>query len=589
MLSPDQLEHGLSIFEALVREDPVLREEFRRSTAQYFTAGQSLDPATPEGVSAAHRHLEWFLFERVTDPVRELPAEQLLERWRARVEPELAEQQEAFLESHAGIFAVTDVDPGKGAWLQDLAGLGQYPVVEAEASRLLAKDDLIVGRLYPVGESVYRISRGAGFFREPNLVRALEDDMRRLRKARTHMVLRIAQRELEATFWGASRPHRSADPVGDARRLLASGGVLADEVDDLLDALEASPPDPTHPTPGIGDTLARVLEQLAFHTSVDLGLAQRQLLLAWQHFGERALVQREEVSEEVDDVADGDEVDEVRRAVAELDRSLRSGQEVNSSFDELERALGLDEVQDEEDLAARREALAELENDDEEEAEEVLEEGDRVPDFPGVVGAMVEEFLWEAEVLATPWSTPQADLLRLFAKLERNLGVFEELSRRDVMRFATFWLPESGALGSADRADAALDVLVAFCLWAEETHALPHLEGSHEQLVELRDNLRRVTAANQSLGRSPNLSELGQRPDERAGELYELLADLGQGRARVRDARSRVHELRTNTETMRLLEAGDRFRASLDDERLVIHCCYPPEIAQLAAERNEER
>lgn len=574
VLEPEGLEQGLELFRRLLEEDPVLREEYLLSAAQYFVAGQAPDPATPEGASAAHRHLEWFLFERVSDPVRELSAEQLLERWRQRAPEDVAGHQEAFLESYAGIFAVTDVDPGRGAWLQDLAGLGRYPVAEPEASRLLASGDLIVGRLYPVGEALYRISRGAGFFREPDLVRALEADMQRLREARSHAILRIAQRELEATFWGPRRPVAADDPVGEARRTLALAQVPAAEIEDILARLAAVPLDPRDPTPGIDDPLAEVLAQLAFHSDVDLGLARRQLLLAWRRLsqGEAAPPAGSEPGREAIDV---------RRAVDELDRRLRAGEDVGRSFDELEQALGLDRLGDEEPGTHTGSARAAAPG-----PEQPAEVGDTVPDFPGVVGAMVEEYLWEADFEGEPVPSEDAGTLRLFGRFEHSLGVFEELRVRDVLRFAAFWLPESGTLESAAGARTALEALGRFCHWAERVHALPNLAGVQERLGELELGLARVALANQSLEVAPSLEGLGaatsvQGPRQ-AGQLYEFLADLGQGRARVRDLGDAEHELWARPQTTRLLAQGDRVRASLEGGRLLIHCCYPAQIAQLA-------
>lgn len=586
MLEPERLEQGLLLFERLVQEDEGLGEEFRRSAAQYFLAGAGPDRSTPEGISAARRHLEWFLFERIGDPIRELVAEQLLERWRARADPELAAHEQAFLESHAGIFAVTDVQPGQGAWLEDLAGLGRYPVAEAEASHLFAVDDLIVGRLFPVGDSLYRISHGAGFFREPNLVRALEDDMQRLRRNRSHQVLRIAQRELEATFWGAERFSGAGDPVGDARRTLLAGGVTPARADAILAALRDEPLEPSNATPGFGDPLGRVLEDLAFDSQVDLGAARAALLLYWQHTSRAALglgspaepAAQPSAATRLELEAD------VQRAVADLDQRLKAGQDVLACFDELERALGLDALPDEEEQdpkGVRPRSVVESDQDEDGEGEDddpqvrEFDESSKVPDFPGVVGAMVDEFLWEQENFGTRLDPIQAKCLRLFAHVERELGVFEELALSSVLRFAAFWLPERGALDAEADALAALDALERFCRWSEDQHALTQLAGAGDKLADLGPGLARATAANRHCRAA--LSDTGAVDP---GEIFEFRT-AARGRALLRDSRGEEHEFQADPELLRWLEPGDRLRATRADGRLRIHRCYPPQIAQL--------
>ncbi len=590
VLEPEQLEQGLVLFERLVREDEGLREDFRRSAAQYFLAGAGPDPTTPEGISAARRHLEWFLFERIGDPIRELVAEQLLDRWRANADPELAAHEQTFLESHAGIFAVTDVDPGQGAWLEDLAGLGRYPVAEAEASHLFAVDDLIVGRLFPVGDSLYRISHGAGFFREPDLVRALEDDMQRLRRNRSHQVLRIAQRELEATFWGAERWGGGGDPVGDARRSLLAGGLTPERADAILAALRAAPLEASNRTPGYGDPLGDVLDDLAFDSAVDLGEARVALLLAWQHMGRAASAVGAPgpAAAPSPDAPETEAETDVRRAVAELDQRLQAGQDVLACFDELERTLGLDALPDPEEdevdsASARRRPGAGrdageddgLEGEDPSDTE--LGESSKVPDFPGVVGAMVEEFLWEQETLGSALDPTQTQCLRLFAHIERELGVFEELALSNVLRFAVFWLPERGALGGEAEALAALDALERFCRWSEEQHALTQFAGAADKLADLRPGLARATVANRVCGAG---HANAQADDGETGELFEFRTAT-RGRARLRDSHGDELEFQADPEVLRWLQPGDRLRASHADGSLRIHRCYPPQIAQL--------
>src|SRR6185369_13207547 len=102
-----------------------------------------------------------------------------------------------------------------------------------------------------------------------------------------------------------------------------------------------------------------------------------------------------------DDSADPEAV---ARAVAEFERKRKAGAPLEAAFQELERDL---------DLADPTSA------NDEEEAP--------VPDFPGVVGAMIEEFLWETR----GDGDPGLERLRSLGRHAADIGVFENLRGRD--------------------------------------------------------------------------------------------------------------------------------------------------------------
>ena len=105
---------------------------------------------TARECSALRRHFEWFLLERHSPALFGTPIERWADRWRAIATPELARFERALQASFSGVFAVTDVRPGEGVWLRDIAGFGGYPLVEPEGAKVLEPDDLIVGRLFPL-------------------------------------------------------------------------------------------------------------------------------------------------------------------------------------------------------------------------------------------------------------------------------------------------------------------------------------------------------------------------------------------------------------------------------------------------------
>jgi hypothetical protein len=190
------------------------------------------------------------------------------------------------------------------------------------------------------------------------------------------------------------------------------------------------------------------------------------------------------------------------------------------------------------------------------------------PDFPGVVGAMVEEFLWETRAA-------DADLLRLFAEYGANIGVFENLGARELLVFATIWLPERGALHSADDARRMLEVLRAFCEWSENVHDVPLLQAFRAVLHGVDASLGRIALANRVRAEERDLQR---------GEMFEVTG-VGRGQADVRDARGHVSHVQLDPRMAEHLIAGDRLRATQPEPgSLAVHCCYPAEVARLEAQ-----
>ncbi|MEZ5979996.1 MAG: hypothetical protein R3F34_17530 [Planctomycetota bacterium] len=168
---------------------------------------------------------------------------------------------------------------------------------------------------------------------------------------------------------------------------------------------------------------------------------------------------------------------DARRALEEFDRGRAEGRDLEGLFKDLERDLGLDSGDD--------------------------EDPGHAPDFPGVVGAMVEEFVWESE-RERPGSTAAfAGHLRAFAESKRDIGVFEELAAYDLVDFAARVTIQRDLLGDDTErgADAMLEGLRAFAVWADEAHDLglwATFERAHAGLLR---SLPRVASISRRLQR----------------------------------------------------------------------------------------
>jgi hypothetical protein len=345
-------------------------------------------------------------------------------------------------------------------------------------------------------------------------------------------------------FWGSGRRPVSGDPVGEAKAFLAQAGLEPAEIQRVLGRLAEAPPGEDRILGGGDDVLAQVLSELAFETSMDLEQARSHLTLAWA-----ALTAPAEVPEPHSSTDDSEE--SALSAVDQFSSGRAAGGDLDVLFSTLERDL-------------------ELEDDDQDEGDE---EGSPAPDFPGVVGAMVDEFLWETERDAGKAGVERMRCLRLLSKFGAQIGIFEELGARELLSFTTFWVHEQAVLKSPEEARQLLDSLEAFCAWAQEEHEMPLREEFGPTVTRLRESLPRVVELNRMLA---------EIPEDQSGELYEVRTDARGSFAGLRDRAGNEHTAAPEEALARSLREGDRLRGSISLEgRLTVFRCYPPEAAGL--------
>ncbi|MCY2961050.1 MAG: hypothetical protein NTY35_12875 [Planctomycetota bacterium] len=526
-----------------VEADPAWRAELRESRREFFPGGRPHE----ESDAAHRRHLEWFLLERTDTHGPELALERALRAWMPEFEAGLDDWMAGLRQTHVGVLEVTGIQSGEGLWLRDLGGRGEFPVAEQAASRFVEVGDIIAGRLFPIGGGVHRLSSASAFHRDPRVLEALRADFESARTERRG-VLRVGQREVESMFFRGSEADE-IDAVADARRLLVDSGVDADAVEVFFEDLAQAPFDEDRLVHGAQDVLSEILDDLAFESAVDIDAARRALLAAWAQLARRGPGEGPSLAPNGPADSTANPHTDVARAVARFEERRRAGEPVAQLLDELERDLALGDGPSSET------------------------DGDPIPDFPGVVGAMVEEFLWETAAHESQAAAERHANLRDLGRSAENVGVFENLRGRDLLVYAGWWLPENDTLGGADDARARMASLAVFCRWAEAEHEVALHTEFHETLTRLGTTLPRIAEANQRRTR-------GARRDE--GELYEVLAldgERGQVRGRSGNDRSATIELDLAT----WLRPGDRLRGTLrEDGRLAVYCCYPPEVAELA-------
>lgn len=544
------LESRFAILERRLRDDPELAADFLESRAEFFPA--RFDQRVIDRDDAARRrHLEWFLFERVNPAWDRLGIEHVADRLGADSGFDDELEQHALLHSFAGMFELASLGDDGILWLSDLSAQGEFPVQPGPGQSAFLEGDLIAGRLFPTPDGTYLLSSAAAHHRNPELIRALRVDMERARAARRGIV-RVSQRELERMFFAAGASGAPADPVGEARQFLLSSGVERDEVETWFEELSQTPFVPEKLRIGVDEALGPILDRLAFDSELDLEAARRALLFAWETLAQNGLGRGASVTPAVPVKPAGRGTRDVARAVEAFVEKRKLGAPLDVVFAELE---------------------AELEVEDETTGED---EADAVPDFPGVVGAMITEFLWETEQTQGAARALELRPIEPFGRFAHQIGVFENLSARDLLGYAAWWLPESGELENADDARSALAALGSFCQWTDETQELSLRPLYDEMAGGLRTTLPRIVEANRRRTRSADPSE---------GQLFEVL-EVRRGTLRLRDRKKVEHEAVVDVDLTTWLAAGDCLRGHRhDDGRLAVYCCYPPEARGLTADQ----
>lgn len=435
------------LLEAVVR-DPQAEAEYARTRSGFARSATGHGEVT----DGDRRHLEWFLLERPSDALGGVPLDVLRQAVLEGVDEGADKLYETFRASSAGVFEVTSLEAENLLWCRDLLSLGEYPVREPAVGEL-AVGDLLVGRLYP-RDGHSELSPAVGVFRDRALASAVRADLESARKNRRN-TLRMTQEELERLFFGGgATPESDADPLAE----LVAAGLAAPIAEGLLAELNEARTLGESPT-----AITELLNRLAFETECDLGAVQRTLLMAWS----KTRGSRASKPARTPVATRAATANEVLSALRMFDEGRERGQDLEVLFQNLERELGLDD-------------------------EEPLTDDDRAPDFPGVVGAVIDEFLWELSEREGERSTERFASLRLFAEFAARIGVFEELSKEHAVEFFTRWLPNHPERLAPEQWSAALHAFEVFAEWVENSHHHPLHSQLESDLPALSTTLHRL-------------------------------------------------------------------------------------------------
>lgn len=541
---------GLDLYQRLCEEDEALAQEFRASRTGFEISGLPGERALAE-----RRHLEWFVLQRYSDAIANVPVVGKREEWESLADSAVRDHGEALLDSRASAFTITSIDAGGTVWTRDLFGGGEFPLVEKGSATTHQVDDLLVGRIFPVGDGGFRLSPAASSFRNRGLVAALRSDVESLRKSRRGS-LRIQQSELERLFFASETvargeaesektqpaPRRTRNQaLGKAKAELLAAGLDADLTVEVLatlaEAVAKGAP---------ASIVTEALNLLAFDTEADLEVLRTSLAELWQDLQDPAPEGENETPKSVVQAGDVAQ-DAVSAALAKFDEGRASGADLEDLFESLEKDLGIDP--------------------------EVVRDDEIAPDFPGVVGVVLEEYRWDLRREGQDRVAEEASALQALAEYGADIGVFEELGARELIDFAGRWVFEN-----TKEPLAVVRALTPFMSWCEEQHCHPVASEAGGAIERIEKDTPRIVRARRALG--PAVVQAASQAAD-AGDLWKVLSlDEGLTLASL----NQREELRVDApeNVLAELEMGDLVRVRAER----ITGVYPGALADLLGRAN---
>lgn len=466
-------EAGVAKLLRRLEAEPRLHAELQRARREFFGVDARVGPVVPGAADTAeHRFAEWFTLERDSDTLGAVPV----------TLPAFAAEVVELADSDAGVYLVQSVTP-KGAQALDLQDDALIDLAVPPGS--LQAEDLVVGRLFAAGAGQWTPSTASAVFRPgTELAQAFRRDVERLGLER-----RLQQLELEHLL--LRRPDQGRSPTSaaptvplehleaDLEKLLqpAGGEYSVAAISQQL-AVAARP----------GQVIGPLLEQLAFHTEVDLDRARALLLEVWNA---RHANGEDEGSTDVAAPAAAEPPGETlgERLARTLDEGLRQKRDVGELFAQLERMAGIEP--------------------DAEDTDEEVESDSDAAAVRGDLGPLVEEYLWETERANDPAAAP----LRTLVELQQNAPVphsdLESVTAADLMRLLlhVYLGAASGARAASVR--TAFAEVRSFYRWAVSTQEMAVGEALDQCHGALLDHLDRLQAAGQALSTATGSTATG--------------------------------------------------------------------------------
>lgn len=462
------LHDTLSRCTADLQAKPGMQAETLRARREFFGDRAAL-PADQLGIAAEARFAEWYLVERDSELMGEIPLRSLARDGGLGAEVPL----EAMLASIAGVFLVEAKNDA--AQLRDLQ---DGNILEMRARNMLevGVGDVVIGRLYPHDDGHWVPSPAVAV--QPSgraLADAFQRDVANLDPGR-----RLTQAELEHLLFRRSRAVAEAATAvplehleAQLDKILRTGGMSEPTAEELSAAMQAAE--------GPGQVLGPFLDQVAFDTEIDLEEIRVVLLELWNAHHANKTSTPAAAPQQPAAPASDHEAGLGQRLAERIEEGLAGNEDMEQVFADVAEMLGEDI--DEDDDAAR----------------EIREHGDLEP--------LVQEFLWEEDCE----DGPERQLLEALLRQQEDAPVpkrdLEYLEPADILRFLLrIYLgmpPES----RRERVRDAFAVVERFYRWAERTQHYALEQVLSDCRTDFVDELDRLHGASMELTSSEQGTE----------------------------------------------------------------------------------
>lgn len=586
-----------SAFEHLFRtldRSVSLRSERDEAAARFFSG------RTPDAAATA-RFEEWFLFERRSAGLGDVPAQVALAAMDSESYPaDVRELLDLLGGQTYGAFELRDGDRTR---IHDFLTDRGFPLDEEQADWLAGELDagaLLVGRLFPTVRGTYVFGLGVAAV-SGEVAQALRRDLIVRRDA---LASRLSQLEMEKLlFLNHLREREGADGVpaaeeaeplerieAEVERWIRESGAAGLDMDQLREAFREAA--------SVSEAVGPLLDEIAFETQADLEVGRR-LLPAYYH----ALRARGGRAPSVDATRPRDELRArgpapcpcgsgksyaecclPRDAVARFEAGRSKGQDLDELIRGLEAAMGLDSDDDEEGGEGGFQAGAPL-------------------------GGIVEEYIWECQHLGRALPVATSRFLSDFAASiddgEAAPKHLTELSRIHVARFLHFDRYRRGDLPRQGQVEGELEALRAFARWVRDEQGADWTEFVEALCQEESTWGERLAAVNAKLGGGEpkewtlafQITRATRRGERNEAELeavhdpsmrgtFEIPTSLSEGLA-AGDCLA----VETNVDAATFLAARQRKRATEEDAEIQARLLrvFPPPAREFLARFADRR
>ncbi|MHC4514271.1 MAG: hypothetical protein ACYS5W_11285, partial [Planctomycetota bacterium] len=445
--------------------EPRFRGEIARAEREFFGASPDADPTA--GSNAA-RFSEWYLLERESEALGDVPARVLL--WPAGL-------RDPLLDSRVGVYMVRQVLPAELLVhdLEDGSDLEVAPIAGDDVRAGVAAGDLLVGRLYPdaldrhvasCAMAVQRRAAGAA-----DLATAFRHDLRQLGIDR-----RLSQAEIEhLMFRGRAGPEVAVSET-PVERLEAKLDTLFRSAS-LSDLSTTAVSQALREAERPGVVVDPILEKVAFDSALDIAEVQRLLLALWGAYRDpTSSSQVTRVERASGRTGSGQPVARERlgeQLARRIEEGIAQHENVEEMFAEVGELIGEDLSEPEVPLAGPALGAAGPSVSPE------LDDGD--------LPALVSEYCWETH---NESSHDQAILERL-VQMQREVPVpqleLERVTSQDLSRLLLQIYLEAAPAARAQDVAAAFAVLDRFYSWCAEAQQMQLeavIRGCQRDLVE---------------------------------------------------------------------------------------------------------